>query len=136
MANESSFRDLNSGNKKRKIKAAAANTLGIVFPSPTACTPKREAAMILNEFLSRFDSGELIGLIALAGGMLVGLILGIMGISLGFYVQRLKYRRAEILAALKQDMLHRGMSADEICMVLEAGTKGTRKHPSSQHSCP
>ena len=92
--------------------------------------------MILSEFLSRFDSGELIGLITLAGGMIVGLILGIMGILLGFYTQRLKYRRAEILAALKQDMLTRGMSANEICMVLEAGTKSTRKPHSSQHSCP
>jgi hypothetical protein len=92
--------------------------------------------MILREFLSRFDSGELIGLIALAGGMTMGLILGIMGILLGFYTQRLKYRRAEILAALKQDMLNRGLPADEICMVLEAGTKSTRKSLGSQHSCP
>ncbi|HLJ95152.1 MAG TPA: hypothetical protein VKU02_18390 [Gemmataceae bacterium] len=83
--------------------------------------------MIVSQFLSRFDSGELIGLIAVAGGLSVGLILGIMGISLGFYTQRLKFRRAEILAALKQDMLNRGMSANEIGMVLEAGTKSTRK---------
>src|SRR5262245_57785318 len=104
--------------KKRKNNGSEANTFGIVFPSSTTCTPKRETAMILSEFLSRFDSGELIGLIALAGGMTVGLILGIMGILLGFYTQRLKYRRAEILAALKQDMLNRGMPANEICMVL------------------
>ena len=91
--------------------------------------------MMLTEFLSRFDSGELIGLAALAGGMIVGLVLGIMGILLGFYAHRLKYRRAEILAALKQDMLSRGMSANDICMVLEAGTRSTRKGLSSQHSC-
>jgi hypothetical protein len=91
--------------------------------------------MILSEFLSRFDSGEVIGLIALAGGMAVGLVLGIMGILLVFYTQRLKYRRVEILAALKQDMLNRGMSADEICMVLETGTRCTRESLAGQHSC-
>jgi hypothetical protein len=90
--------------------------------------------MILTEFLSRFKSEELIGLVALTGGMTLGLILGIMGILLGFYGQRLKYRRAEMLAALKQDMLNRGMSASEICMVLEAGTRGNRKSLTSQHS--
>ena len=31
-------------------------------------------------------------------------------------------RRAETLAALKQDMLNRGMSAEEIRTVLEVGT--------------
>jgi hypothetical protein len=92
--------------------------------------------MILTEFLSRFNSEELIGLVALTGGLILGLILGIMGILLGFYGQRLRYRRVEILAALKQDMLNRGMSANEICMVLEAGSKSTRRALSSQHSCP
>jgi hypothetical protein len=90
--------------------------------------------MILTDFLSRFQSEELIGLVALTGGMILGLILGITGILLGFYAQRLKYRRAEILATLKQDMLNRGMSANEICMVLEAGTESSPKALSSQHS--
>ena len=80
----------------------------------------------------------LFGLVAVAGGMSMGLILGIMGILLGFYAQRLNYRRAEIFAGLKQDMLNRGMSANEICMVLEAGTKdtlkGSLKGLSGQHS--
>jgi len=91
--------------------------------------------MTLTELLSKFDSGELIGLVALAGGMILVLILGILGILLGFYVQRQEHRRAEILASLKQDMLNRGMSADEICVVLEAGSKSSRKSLSSHHSC-
>jgi hypothetical protein len=91
--------------------------------------------MVLSDLLSRFDSGELIGLIVLVGGMALGLILGSMGILLGFYAQRLKYRREEVLAALKQDMLNRGMSANEICLVLEAGTQSTRENLTSQHSC-
>ena len=91
--------------------------------------------MTLTEFLSKFDGGELIGLVALAGGMILGLILGIMGILLGFYVHRQEHHRAEIMAALKQDMLNRGMSANEICMVLEAGSKSSGKALSSHHSC-
>jgi hypothetical protein len=87
--------------------------------------------MPLTEFLSRFDSGELIGLFVLAGGMLLGLILGMMGILLRFYAHRQAYRRAEILAALKQDMLSRGMSANEICMVLDAGSETAREAVSS-----
>ena len=122
-------------SEKNKNNVAEPNIFGIVFPLSTACTPKRETAMSLSEFLSRFDSGETLGLIVLAGGMTVGLILGIMGILLGFHAQRLKYRRAEILAALKQDMLNRGMPANEICMVLEAGTTSTQGL-ASQHSCP
>jgi len=85
------------------------------------CTPKGEKAMNLTELLAKFDSGELIGLVVLVGGMLLGLILGGMGIVLAFYAHRQQSRQAEILAALKQDMLNRGMSADEICTVLEAG---------------
>jgi hypothetical protein len=125
-----------NSEKKRKNQSVEANTLGIVFPSSTACRSKQETAMSLSDVLSRFDSGELIGLIALTGGLVVGLILGMMGILLGFYVERVKSRRAEILASLKQDMLNRGMPADEICMVLEAGTKSTRKHHDSAAPLP
>lgn len=39
---------------------------------------------------------------------------------IGFYWYRM--RRLEVTAALKQQMLERGMSADDICKVLEAGT--------------
>jgi hypothetical protein len=91
--------------------------------------------MLLTDFLSKFDSGELIGLVALLGGMIVGTILGSMGILLGFYTQKQEQRRAEITAALKQDMLNRGMSADEISMVLEAGSKSSRKALSNYQSC-
>jgi hypothetical protein len=91
--------------------------------------------MNLTEFVSKFDSGELIGLVALLGGMIVGTILGSMGILLGFYTQRQEHRRAEMTAALKQDMLNRGMSANEICMVLEAGSKSSKEALSGHQSC-
>jgi hypothetical protein len=91
--------------------------------------------MTLAEFLSKFDSGEVIGLVALAGGMIVGLILGIMGILLAFCKLRQEHRQEEITATLKQDMLNRGMSADEICAVLEAGSKDSRKPLGSHRPC-
>jgi hypothetical protein len=68
------------------------------------------------EFLSRFDGGELIAIIAIAGGLLVGLV-----VMIADYWHRI--RKAEIAAKLKHDMLDRGMSAEEIRIVLEAGTK-------------
>ncbi len=39
-----------------------------------------------------------------------------------------KVRRAEIEAALKHEMIQRGMSVDEIRQVLEASAKGGSKH--------
>jgi hypothetical protein len=107
----------------------------VFFFNTSGVRAKKEIAMTLTEFLSRFDGGELIGLLALAGGMIVGTILGSMGILLGFYVQRQELRRAEIMAALKQDMLNRAMSAEEICIVLEAGSKSSGKALSSHLSC-
>jgi hypothetical protein len=78
----------------------------------------------MSEVLSKFDSGELIGLVAVVGAFLCGLVCGTLGIVLGFYAQAQETRRAELAATLKRDMLSRGMSADDIQAVLEAGAKG------------
>jgi hypothetical protein len=80
------------------------------------------------ELLSRFDSGELIGLVAVVGAFLCGLPAVVMGIWLAI-------RQTETAAALKQDMLNRGMSAEEIRIVLEAGSGSCRKGSTSQHRC-
>jgi hypothetical protein len=72
--------------------------------------------MAMVEFLSRFDGGELIAIIAIVGGLLIGLV-----VMIADYWH--KIRKAEIAAKLKHDMLDRGMSAEEIRIVLEAGTK-------------
>jgi hypothetical protein len=77
----------------------------------------------MTELLSKFDSGELIGLVALIGGM----FLGTLGIILAFCWNWQVHRRAEIMAGLKQDMLNRGMSAEQIQMVLEAGIEESGK---------
>ena len=78
----------------------------------------------MTDVLSKFDSGDLIGLVAVAGVVLCGLVCGTLGIILGFYTKAQETRQTELTCALKQDMLNRGMSADEIRMVLDAGAKG------------
>ena len=77
------------------------------------------------------EGGEFIGLVAVAGGLLCGML----GILLGFFAEWQKTRREEFTAALKQDMLSRGMSADEIRTVLEAGSKESRKALGRRYSC-
>ena len=78
----------------------------------------------MTDFLSRFNAGEIIALVSVAGG----LVCAITAIITGTWG---KVRRTEIVAALKQDMLSRGMSADDIRTVLEAGSKVSRR-PSSR----
>jgi hypothetical protein len=85
----------------------------------------------MGELLNKLDSGELLGLAGMAGAF----VCGVLGICLAFFVQWQKSRRAEMLAALKQDMLSRGMSADEIQTVLEAGSQKSRKALHNRPSC-
>jgi hypothetical protein len=63
----------------------------------------------MSELLSRFNSGELIGLIAIVGGFIMG------GFVIGIHYWH-KVHETE----LKREMLARGMSAEEIKTVLEA----------------
>jgi hypothetical protein len=74
----------------------------------------------MSEFLSKFDGGELIGLVAVTGGILCGLVCGASAIIMS----RMHSMRQ---LSLKQDMIQRGMSADEICAIMDAGTDRARK---------
>ena len=61
-------------------------------------------------------------------GPLVGfLILGVIVISVVGIIQWRKLRQAEMETALKQQMLERGMSAEEIVQVLLASPSPTSK---------
>jgi hypothetical protein len=82
------------------------------------CTPSEGKAM--TEFLSKFDGGELIGLVAVAGGLLCGLVCGTTAIVMDHWC---KLRQM----ALTQDLVSRGMSAEEIQAVLDAGSGRSRK---------
>jgi hypothetical protein len=81
----------------------------------------------MTDLLSKFDGDQLIGLVALAGGLLCGIV-AIVG---GFWLQ---IRKAEIGAALKQDMLNRGMSADDIRTVLDSGANRSQDGKRSCHA--
>jgi hypothetical protein len=71
--------------------------------------------MIMAEFLSYIDSHNIVQLVALVLTAISGTAIAIVAIWLG-------YRKSELTIQLKQDMLTRGMSAEEIKMVLEAGS--------------
>ena len=70
----------------------------------------------MTELLSRFNPGELIAIVAILGGLITGPVI----VAVVYWHD---LRKAEFLAGLKQDMLDRGMSAEEIKTVLEAGSK-------------
>jgi hypothetical protein len=82
----------------------------------------------MGDLLSKFNPGELIGLVAVAGGLLIPILCGVTAIITDYFY---KVRKL----ALKQDMLNRGMSAEEIAIVLDAGFKHSRKALSSRDSC-
>ena len=70
----------------------------------------------MHELLLKMGPGHLIGLVAVAGGLVCGIVAIVMGIGL-------EIRRVELAAALKKDMLERGMTAEEIRIIMEAGSK-------------
>jgi hypothetical protein len=74
------------------------------------------------ELLSKMEPAHLIGLVSVVGGLVCGTVAIVMGVGL-------EIRRVELAAALKKDMLERGMTAEEIRIVMEAGLKN------SQHLC-
>jgi hypothetical protein len=76
---------------------------------------RRETAV--SEIVSRLNNGELLFLVILMGGFLL-ILVGILASAW------LKARQLEVDAALKKDMLTRGMSSDEIRTVIEAGSRG------------
>ncbi|MGH7136916.1 MAG: hypothetical protein ACREHD_14345 [Pirellulales bacterium] len=70
----------------------------------------------MSEFLSKFDSGEMIGLVAMAGGFVCAITA-----ILGGIVSKCWCHNREL--SFKQNMIARGMSADEIRMVIESGAR-------------
>ena len=73
------------------------------------------------ELLSKFNPGELIGLTAVVGGLICGTVGIVMGVGLAI-------RKTELEAGLKKTMLERGMSAEEIRMVMDGGSCNSVEH--------
>jgi hypothetical protein len=72
------------------------------------------------ELLSKFDADGLVGLTAVVGGLLCGALGIVMGVGLAI-------RKSELDAGLKRSMIERGMSAEEICMVMGARSSASRE---------
>jgi hypothetical protein len=75
---------------------------------------------VMYELLFKMEPGQLIGLVAVVGGLVCGLVAIVMGVGL-------EIRRVELAAALKKDMLERGMTAEEIRIIMEAGSKNSER---------
>jgi hypothetical protein len=77
------------------------------------------------EFLSRFDPALFIGLTAVVGGLVIGLVSAVFFIVGAFWES---VRKAEVKSRIVQDMLDRGMPTDEIVDVVVAlGVGGSCK---------
>jgi hypothetical protein len=70
----------------------------------------------MGELLSKFEPGELIGLVAVGGGITLALICAVTAI-----LSEAWYKGRQL--ALKHEMLERGMTAEDIRTVIDAGTK-------------
>lgn len=84
----------------------------------------------MGDLFFKLSGAQVIGFFAMFGVFLWGALL----IAQRFYAQAQMTRRAELDAAVKQEMLARGMSADEIRMVCDAGTESSRRSK-RRHSC-
>jgi hypothetical protein len=68
----------------------------------------------MSEFLSKISPNDMVPMILFGGGMLIGLVAVIGGVWI-------RIHKTNVAARLKQDMLERGMSAEEIKTVMDAG---------------
>ena len=71
----------------------------------------------MGDFITQIGFGPFIALVALVGGLLIPLVAIIGGLMY-------KHRKLQVEAALKQQMIERGMSADEIKEVIGASRSG------------
>ena len=71
--------------------------------------------MAMVDYLTTYSPGELIALVSVVGGLICGTV---TIIAIYWY----SCHKVDVEAKLKADMLDRGMSADEIKTVLEAGS--------------
>ena len=71
----------------------------------------------MGDFISQIGFGPFIALVSVVGGLLIPLSAIIGGLTY-------KHRKLQVEAALKQQMIERGMSADEIKEVIGAARSG------------
>ena len=79
----------------------------------------------MGDFITQLGFGHFIALVAVVGGLLIPLVAIVGGLMY-------KDRKVQVEAALKQQMIERGMSADEIKEVIGAG----KAHPKCSRMNP
>jgi hypothetical protein len=92
-------------------------------------SPRAKGETAMADLLSKLNTGELIGLVAVVGALLIPLLCGLTSIIADHF-----YKLRQL--ALIRDMLNRGMSGDEIRAVLEASSKPSPKTQDRQDSRP
>ena len=70
----------------------------------------------MTEVLTKLNPGELVGLLWTAGPIFCALVWIILG-------HVLEYHQVSVAAALKKTMVERGMTPEEIRLVMDAGSK-------------
>jgi hypothetical protein len=80
------------------------------------------------DLLTRLSGGQLLGLFAITAGVLLMATTTIAGLWARVRRAEFRAREVEAEAALKQDMINRGMSADDIERILTASAIGAKKH--------
>ena len=81
------------------------------------------------DFLSRIPSGDIVAVAAIVLGISAGIIIAVTSI---ISTQIRRYRERRLSADLAQDMLDRGMSADEIAQVLRAAAIESPEGPADR----
>ena len=97
----------------------------------------------MSDMLSRMNGGELIGFFAVVGALVIAVSAIVGSLWASVRLAEFRTRRAELEAGLKQDMLSRGMSVDEIERVIAAGqtkasscsTGSTGHQPAAHEKC-
>jgi len=91
----------------------------------------------MTDLLSKLDSGDLLILILtvlpVGGGLLLALLLGLAGILTSY---RRRARQVELEMALKQEMVRKGLSAEDIERVVRASRSEETPAPTAAAAAP
>jgi hypothetical protein len=105
-------REINSAkNMEFRTNILLANT---IWPKLS----RTQMGITMVDYLSKYTPGELIALVSVVGGLICGIV---TIIAIYWY----SCHKVDVDAKLKADMLDRGMSADDIKTVFEAGSTTT-----------
>jgi hypothetical protein len=92
----------------------------LLIASTVALRPDNTEQSPMTEVLTKLNPGELVGLLWTAGPILCARVWIILG-------HGLEYHRVSVAAALKKPMVERGMTPEEIRLVMDAGSERSKE---------